>query len=134
MRRARRIDVWFDTVMCIQSSFQDSAATPEGGRAVLHEYQLAATVDPDSLRLLSIDATPNVLPFAECPGAVANIVRLLGADISELRQKVLEELPGTLGCTHLNDALRALAEVPALANLLRESTETGLAEGVPSRS
>jgi hypothetical protein len=31
---------------------------------------------------------------------------------------VLKSLPGTLGCTHLNDALRALAEVPALVGRL----------------
>jgi hypothetical protein len=30
-------------------------------------------------------------------------------------------LPGTLGCTHLNDALRALAEVPALVHHLRDA-------------
>ena len=49
-----------------------------------------------------------------------NISRLLGARLPELRQAVLEELPGTLGCTHLNDALRALAEVPVLVNHLRD--------------
>ncbi len=31
------------------------------------------------------------------------------------------EGPGTLGCTHLNDALRALAEVPALIARLQEA-------------
>jgi hypothetical protein len=119
MRRARRIDVWLDKVIFIESAFQDSAAKPDGTRAVLHEYQLAATADPESLRLLSIDATPRVLPFGECPGAVTNITRLLESELSQLRQTVLDQLPGTLGCTHLNDALRALAEVPTLVNHLR---------------
>jgi len=31
---------------------------------------------------------------------------------------VLARLPGILGCTHLNDALRALTEVPVLAAAL----------------
>ena len=35
-----------------------------------------------------------------------------------LRHVVLERLARTNGCTHLNDALRALAEVPVLADAL----------------
>jgi hypothetical protein len=123
MRRARRIDVWFDQVIVVEAAFQDSASTREGGRAALHEYNLSATVDPQTMRVLTIDATPRVLPFPECPGAVANLPRLLGADVSTMRQKVLDELPGTLGCTHLNDALRSLAEVPALVSYLQRSIE-----------
>jgi Protein of unknown function (DUF2889) len=119
MRRARRIDVRLDQVIHIEAAFQDSAAKPDGTRAALHEYDLTATADPTSMRLLSIDATPRVLPFGECPGAVANISRLLDSELYHLRQTVLDQLPGTLGCTHLNDALRALAEVPALVNHLR---------------
>jgi hypothetical protein len=119
MRRARRIDVRVGNVIHIEAAFQDSAAKPDGTRAALHEYDLTATADPTSLRLLSIDATPRVLPFGECPGAVANISRLLDSELPQLRQTVLDQLPGTLGCTHLNDALRALAEVPALVNHLR---------------
>lgn len=121
MRRARRIDVKLEDVIVIEAAFQDSAAKPDGSRAALHEYQLSATADPRSLRLLSIDATPRVLPFGECPGAVTHISRLLGSELPQLRRTVLDRLPGTLGCTHLNDALRALAEVPALVNHLRDA-------------
>jgi hypothetical protein len=122
MRRARRIDVTLGEVIVIEAAFQDSAAKPDGKRAALHEYQLSATADPKSLRLLSIGATPRVLPFGECPGAVANISRLLDSELPRLRQTVIDQLPGTLGCTHLNDALRALAEVPALVNHLRDAS------------
>jgi len=111
-------------VIAIEAAFQDSAAKPDGTRAALHEYQLSATADPKSLRLLSIGATPRVLPFGECPGAVANISRLLDSELPQLRQTVIDQLPGTLGCTHLNDALRALAEVPALVNHLRDTIGT----------
>jgi hypothetical protein len=38
--------------------------------------------------------------------------------IGDFRNSVLEILPGTLGCTHLNDVLRALADVPVLAQRL----------------
>ncbi len=119
MRRARRIDVWLDEVIVIDSAFQDSATTPDGGRAAIHEYRLSATVDPASLQILSINADPRILPFAECPSAVSNLSRLVGSTLSALRSKVLTELRGTAGCTHLNDALRALADVPTLMRHLR---------------
>lgn len=114
MRRARRIDVSCDTVIRIDAHFQDSATTPEGDRSALHEYRLRATADPDSLALLSIEAEPRVLPFAECPAAAPNVSRLIGTKLPVLRQAVLDALKGPAGCTHLNDALRALADVPVL--------------------
>ena len=119
MRRARRIDVWVDDLIRIDAAFQDSATEPGGGRTAVHEYRLTASADPVSLELLSVAADPRVLPYAECPGAAPNVVRLVGERLgAELREKVLKDLPGTLGCTHLNDALRALAEVPALVRRL----------------
>jgi hypothetical protein len=105
-------------VIAIDSAFQDSGTTPSGQRAALHEYSLTATADPVSLKLLSLEATPRVLPFAECPSAAANLTRLIGTPLPGLREKVLSELRGTAGCTHLNDMLRALADVPALAKYL----------------
>lgn len=118
MRRARRLDVWLDGVIHIDSAFQDSASTPEGGRAALHEYSLTATADPKTFELLTIEATPRVLPFVECPSATLNLPRLIGAPLPQMREKVLAELPGVAGCTHLNDALRTLAEAPALLRQL----------------
>lgn len=118
MRRARRIDVWLDEVIVIDSAFQDSATMPAGGRAAVHEYRLNVTADPKSLRVLTINAEPRILPFAECPAAASNISRMVGSTLSELREKVLTELRGTAGCTHLNDALRALADVPMLMRFL----------------
>jgi hypothetical protein len=79
---------------------------------------LRVTADIASLRILSIEAEPRVLPHLECPSATANLSRLLDSPLSGLREKVLAELRGTAGCTHLNDALRALAEVPALLGSL----------------
>lgn len=119
MRRARRLDVWLDGDIHIDAGFQDSASAPQGGRIAVHEYSLRVCADPQTLRIKSLQATPHVLPYAECPGAVANIQRLCGKHLAELRTEVLETLPRQLGCTHLNDALRALAEVPALVRDLQ---------------
>ena len=119
MRRARRIDVCLGDVIEIDSFFQDSATTPEGGRKAVHEYVVRATADPASQRLLSVTADPRVLPYQECPMAVANVGRMIGTPLTELRTAVLSQLKGIDGCTHLNDALRALAEVPILVRPLR---------------
>ncbi len=121
MRRARRIDVWRDAAsgnIHFESAFQDSAPRPEGGRAALHEYRLTGSVDPRSLELLSLVPEPRVLPFIECPGAVTNAAKLVGTPLPLIREAVLRELRGPAGCTHLNDALRALAEVPKLVEQL----------------
>ena len=121
-RRARRIDVSLDEaagLIRIDSSFQDSAVRKEGGRLAIHEYNLAATVDATTLELLTITPEAHVLPFSECPGAIHNTQRLVGSSLSDIRASVLAMLRGPQGCTHLNDALRALAEVPSLAASLR---------------
>ena len=121
LRRARRIDVRLEEgLIRIDSAFQDSATTPEGGRSALHEYRLRAAADPATLELVMVEAEPRVLPFAECPAAAANASLLLGTKLPMLRQAVLEKLRGAAGCTHLNDALRALADVPVLLDHLRE--------------
>jgi hypothetical protein len=114
MRRARRIDVWLDDVINIDASIQDSADAPQGGREAVHEYRLTATGDPQTGRLLSVNAEPRVLPYRECPGATANVHRMVGVEFPRLRDAVLDELRKTAGCTHLNDALRALADAPRL--------------------
>lgn len=122
-RRARRIDVIRDEVaghLRIDSAFQDSAKLREGGRVAIHEYLLRATCDLDTLEILALEPEARILPFSECPGAVHNTARLTGRRLDEIRDDVLALLRGPEGCTHLNDALRALADVPALAEGLRE--------------
>ncbi len=117
MRRARRIDVWRDatdgTIM-IDSGFQDSAGNPDHGRVAVHEYVLRAAADPDTLLLTSVEPDPRILPFLSCPSAVQTAQVVVGTPLRDLRTTVLERLARTAGCTHLNDALRALAEVPVL--------------------
>ncbi len=120
-RRARRIDVSRDDgagLIRIQAAFQDSAKRKTQGRIAIHEYDLDATADLQTGKLLSLTPHPRILPFSECPGAVHNTQRLIGRSLSDIREAVLEQLRGVQGCTHLNDALRALADVPKLAGYL----------------
>lgn len=119
-RRARRIDVTRDGsgVIRIDTAFQDSAKRREGGRGAVHEYRIALTADPDTLEILTLDPEARILPFSECPGAIHNARRLIGTRLPDIRDTVLERLRGPEGCTHLNDAMRALAEVPKLAEML----------------
>jgi hypothetical protein len=123
MRRARRIDVQVGDVITIDSMFQDSSTVPAGGRVAVHEYRLTATADPHTGELLTIDADPRVLPYDECPLASRNVGKVLGTPLSELRTVVLEKFSGIEGCTHLNDAMRALAEVPILVRALGEDAQ-----------
>ncbi|MET0371171.1 MAG: DUF2889 domain-containing protein [Sphingobium sp.] len=115
-RRARRIDVSPGPEIRIDAHFRDSARRPDGGRSVVHEYRLLATADSVSQTLSSITAEPRVLPFPECVPAAVSARLLIGKPLAGLREIVLEMLKGPIGCTHLNDALRALAEVPVLAD------------------
>jgi len=115
MRRARRTDAWLqDGLIEIDAMFQDSCTTPAGGRVAVHEYQVRARARRDTFELVSVNASPRVLPFGECPKAVTGIGEMLGTPLPELRDEVIARLHTTHGCTHLNDELRALAEVPAM--------------------
>jgi hypothetical protein len=121
MRRARRIDVMLDRdagVIRVDSAFQDSAPRPDGTRAALHEYRLEAEIDAATLELRRLTPDPRVLPFPECPGAIHNAQRLVGGRLPDIRDAVVAQLRGPEGCTHLNDALRALADVPRLVEQL----------------
>lgn len=118
-RRARRIDVWrAEGVLKVDAGFQDSGPNPQGTRTAIHEYRVYAEVDEASGTLLALQALPLILPFRECPGASIKASRMVGQNVREFRQAVLDTLAGTVGCTHLNDVLRALADVPALARSL----------------
>jgi hypothetical protein len=115
MRRARRIDVWVDGAEArVDAMFQDSSTRPGGSRVAVHEYTLSARADLAAMTLTALDPTARVLPYAECPLAVLNVGTLIGTPLADLRSVVLDRLQGVAGCTHLNDALRALADVPVL--------------------
>lgn len=115
LRRARRLDLWQDSVtnqIVIDSTFQDSASAEESNaRLAVHEYSLQVHLDNRDLNIEHLQATPHILPFQECPGAIANIQRLRNLPVQALSTMVSKELRGVLGCTHLNDALRVLSDL-----------------------
>jgi hypothetical protein len=112
-RRARRTDAWIeDDKVVVEAHFQDSCTLPDGRRMAVHEYLLHARIDHRTMLIDEIAADPRVLPFNYCPAAVLNVGRLVGTPVSDLRSTVVKELAREQGCTHLNDMLRSLAEVP----------------------
>lgn len=117
-RRVRRIDLWREGAnIRVEGGFQDSAPQPDGTRVAVHEYRIEALVDEAGI-LVELSAEGLILPYAECPGSVLQIQRMVGRKVADLRESVSIELAGPLGCTHLNDVLRSLADVPALAAAL----------------
>ncbi len=125
VRRLRRIDVWREgSQLMIDAMFSDSGVLRDPiHRTAIHEYRLQASAEggDGEWRLASIAADPGALPYNECRAAPLNLNALIGTRLSELRQTVLRELRGSLGCTHLNDAARSLAEAGVLAEHLAES-------------
>jgi hypothetical protein len=96
--------------------FRDSHFDPALREGSLHEYVVRAEVSGEErLTLTRIDVEPHALPFPECPLAAPNAQDLTGVSLHEITGTVRARLSGTRGCTHLNDVLRFLRYVPALA-------------------
>ena len=122
MRRRRRIDVYEDaSVARIDAMFRDTYVRGDGVETIIHEYTLDAVVDTDTGILVESKATPRVLPWQECPGAVASATRIVGMTLQELHFRVRQELSGTSTCTHLNDLLRSVADAEALIARVRDA-------------
>jgi Protein of unknown function (DUF2889) len=126
MRRWRRIDVWRPEGgdggpadwLSVEAFFRDSHVDAAGVETVVHEYLVSAEIEPDTQVFRSCRAEVGVLPWVECPGAVASATRVVGTAPHDLRQRVRKTFVGTSTCTHLNDTLRALAALPHLADLV----------------
>jgi hypothetical protein len=101
-------------VIRVDTMFRDLVHDPEGREVAVHEYAIDVTIDGVSGELFSVVAEPRVLPYPECPSAAPNARWLIGLPVSDLRAEVVNRIRGADCCTHLNDALRALADVPAL--------------------
>ncbi len=122
MRRRRRLDVTApegtNHRYGIDAHFRDSHVDESGDESVVHEYSVVGTVDRDGSRVEDIEARAQVLPWMECPGALASAGRLSGMPVAELRNYVRREFKGTSTCTHLNDTLRSLGDVDVLVQAL----------------
>jgi Protein of unknown function (DUF2889) len=126
VRRRRRLDVILpaatDDDLRLDVHFRDSHVGEDGIEKVLHEYTITGTAqagsEPASNRIVSVAARAQVLPWMECPGAVASAARIAGMPLAQLRPVVRKDFVGRTTCTHLNDMLRSLADIEALAREL----------------
>ncbi len=125
MRRHRRVDVRREEdSLFVDAFFRDSCWEPDGTEMALHEYTVVSEIDAATHTLRAVRATPHVLPFPECQWAAPHVDQLVGMPVDGFRTSVQETLTELQCCTHLNDMLRCLAEVPALAAALaRESNQ-----------
>ena len=118
MRRRRRLDVMApsgsEETHRFDAHFRDSHMDQDGAEWVVHEYSATGTFDIAGGTVLDIGAEARVLPWMECPGAVASAERLSGMAIAELRTRVRGEFTGISTCTHLNDTLRSLGDLEVL--------------------
>jgi hypothetical protein len=124
MRRRRRIDVYrgeSPARVGIDAMFRDTYVRGDGVETIIHEYTLDAVVDTGTGVIVESRATPRVLPWQECPGAVASAGRITGMTLQELHFRVRRELSGTSTCTHLNDLLRSVADAEALIRLVKQA-------------
>jgi hypothetical protein len=123
MRRRRRIDVHRESAgrVGIDAMFRDTYVRSDGVETIIHEYTLDAVVDADTGVIVDSRATPRVLPWQECPGAVASAERIAGMTLQDLHFRVRQELSGTSTCTHLNDLLRSIADAEALIRLVKDA-------------
>jgi Protein of unknown function (DUF2889) len=121
LRRHRRIDVRrAGDALVVDAFFRDSVWEPDGSELALHEYTVAAEIDTGTHTLRSVEATPRVLPFPECQWAAPYVDLLTGLPVERFRARVQDTLTELQCCTHLNDMLRCLAEVPRLAQVLAD--------------
>ncbi|HEY3940903.1 MAG TPA: DUF2889 domain-containing protein [Acidimicrobiales bacterium] len=116
-RRVRRMDLWREgEVLVVDAMFRDSTVDPDLTQRVVHEYALSAQLDPATLSILDIDAEPRSLPFpTDCPLAADSARLILGQPVAGLRESVRTLSAGPVSCTHLNDAMRSLADMATLA-------------------
>jgi hypothetical protein len=98
----------------IDLHFRDSHVDAGGNETIMHEYTVTGHLDVASGRIAEVAARAHVLPWLECPGAVASAQRIVGMELAALRPVVRKEFVGRSTCTHLNDSLRSLGDLAAL--------------------
>lgn len=116
MRRQRWLDLGLghDENLMIHAMFRDTYVRGDGVETIIHEYTLDASIEHSSGVIRSAKATPRVLPWQACPLAAASVDRIVGTPVAELDERVRGDFRGVSTCTHLNDLVRSLSDVPAL--------------------
>ena len=118
-RRIRRLDAWRDDELVrVDVFFRDTCTDRDAGEFVVHEYTAQAAVDPETMTIVECAAQPRVLPWVDCPEAIASAGRLVGWSVDDVRPESRTALVGPTTCTHLNDVLRGLEDVHHLTDLL----------------
>ncbi len=115
MRRFRRLDLAENGVF--DAHFRDSHVDGDGVETIVHEYTVEGSIDASTRTIASVAAHVRVLPWQECPGAIGSAARIRGMTLSQMRDRIRGEFVGTTTCTHLNDTLRAVADLDALLDL-----------------
>jgi len=118
-RRIRCIDCWLeDDSIVVGAFFRDTNRDPGGVDFVVHEYAMHAAIDRDDSRITTLRAEPHVLPFNTCVDASEHIGTLIGERITDVAIDIHSRVSGEISCTHLNDMVRFLADVPAMVGQL----------------
>lgn len=112
MRRLRRVDLNPDGTF--DAHFRDSHVDRNFVETIVHEYTVIGEVDLATRTVTRVEAAARVLPWQECPGALASAGRITGMPIAQLRNRIRTEFVGVSTCTHLNDTLRCLGDIDAL--------------------
>ena len=125
MRRRRCLDLIQDPndddVVELVAHFRDSYCDEDQIEHVVHEYSLAGSLNSKTGQVSSMSARAHVLPWMECPGALASAGRVEGMEFAELRDSVRRDFVGASTCTHLNDTLRSLADSELLLRELQSA-------------
>ncbi|MCP4434665.1 MAG: DUF2889 domain-containing protein [Actinomycetia bacterium] len=100
----------------VDAHFRDSHVAGDGTWRVVHEYTAHGKLDVEAAELTDLTAEARVLPWPECPAAAASAGWAVGVPLGELRQRARGELRGVGTCTHLNDVIRALADLPHMSS------------------
>jgi hypothetical protein len=122
VRRLRQLDLTrTNGAFHVEAMFRDSHMDSDGHETVIHEYDLAAQIDMSTQEILAIESTPRVLPYRECPKAADSTRRVAGMSVSNVRRAVPTTLSGVSSCTHLNDLIRTLGDVPLLGRQIPDA-------------
>lgn len=116
-RRRRMLQVQPGTgdTLAVAGYFRDTFATTDGVERVVHEYGVTATLSTPQFIVEKVEAHPGDLPLPACPLASRSASTLIGVGAADIDAAV-RHLAGPGACTHLNDELRSLRLVPALAD------------------
>ena len=123
MRRLRRIDITVvDDAIIVDTHFRDSYQESSGVESSVHEYEVLVSAGAVDRKVRTVEVRPRVLPGPDCPAAAASARAIVGQPLEQLRAFVRAEMRDDTICTHLNDQLRSLADVPALVEALEGSS------------